>query len=161
MSDAVYPIPSRLVNSFVPIGEDNSEYRVTGKIKCECGNELLEVYESNERQLVKLICNKCGKEIMLFDAGKDGWDGFVCKMDHIDRKMPFNKVICSRCDSSLYSVITSIYSQGKQDFYDECVSNDESFSIEDWVNGYEWIQITLNCGKCNASEEQWLDLETM
>ena len=155
------PIPSRLVKNLFPIGEDNNEFRVTGIIKCECGHELFEVYESNDKELVKLHCCECGKEIMLFDAGKDGWNGFVCKMDSIDRNMPYNKVICYECNSSHYTVITTIYSQGKQDFYDECISNDDSFSIDDWVNGFEWIQISLKCGNCQNSEEQWLDLETM
>lgn len=155
------PIPSHLVNCLFPIGQDNTEYHVTGIIKCECGNELFQVCESNEKQLVKLICCECGKEIKLFDAGKDGWNGFVCKMDFIDRNMPFNKVICSECNSSLHNVITTINSQGKQDFYDECVSNDDSFSMDDWVNGFEWIQISLKCDSCQKSEEQWVDLETM
>ncbi len=155
------PIPARLAGFLFPIGDDNTEYQVTGTIKCECGNELFEVYESNERQFVKLICSECSKEIILFDAGKDGWDGFVCKTDYIDRNKPFNKVVCSKCNSSLYHVVTTISSQGKQDFYDECVSHDDSFSMNDWVNGFEWIQISLKCNNCQNCEEDWVDLETM
>ena len=54
-----------------------------------------------------------------------------------------------------------ISSQGKEDFIDECVSNDDSFSEKDWVDGFEYIRIALNCTNCSYSEEDWVDIETM
>ena len=53
-----------------------------------------------------------------------------------------------------------ISSQGKQDFIDECLSNDDTFSEEDWVDGFEWITISLRCIACDYTEE-WMECETM
>ena len=53
-----------------------------------------------------------------------------------------------------------ISSQGKQDFIDECISNDDSFSEADWVDGFEWIDISLRCDECKYNEE-WMECETM
>ena len=60
-----------------------------------------------------------------------------------------------------FKVEVFISSQGKEDFIDECVSNDDSFSEKDWVDGFEYIRIALNCTNCSYSEEDWVDIETM
>ena len=57
------PIPTHLQPFFTVIGDKNDEYSVTGTIHCSCGCEQFEVWESNDRGLVKLVCRKCGKEI--------------------------------------------------------------------------------------------------
>lgn len=115
---------------FVPVGDNNSEYEVTGKIFCSCGNDKFEVWESNKRHIIKLICGHCGKEILLFDAGKHGWNGFVCNEEaYIDRTMPFKKYSCSKCDKDVYSIIVNISSQGKEDFMEECTSTEEDWAV--------------------------------
>ena len=154
------PIPTHLADYFTSIGE-NDEYNVTGVIHCDCKCEEFEVWESNDHQIVKLICKQCGKEIELFDAGKHGWNGFVCKDDFLDRSLPLEKYVCPECSHDAFNVSISISSQGKQDFIDECVSNDDSFSEEDWVNGFEWMGISLKCSSCQAKDDAWADLETM
>ena len=35
-----------------------------------------------------------------------------------------------------------------EDFVDECLSDDDSFSFEDWVDAFEWISVSLTCEKC-------------
>ena len=44
------PIPTHMKSILVPIGDKNSGFEVTGKIKCPCGNECFEIWESNDRQ---------------------------------------------------------------------------------------------------------------
>lgn len=83
------PIPTHLQRFFTSIGDENSEYEVTGTIHCSCGSEKFEVWTSNERQIIKLVCKQCGEEIILFDAGKHGWNGFVCNDDFLNRTLPF------------------------------------------------------------------------
>ena len=155
------PVPTHLKNNFIPIGTDNTEYKVTGRIFCNCGNTSFEVWESNDREIDKLICSNCGKDMLLFDSGKHGWNGFVCKMDFLDRTKLFNKYSCGKCSCDHFEVTSDISSQGKQDFTDECVSNDNSFKPDDWVDGFEWITISLSCCNCRSIEKDWLDLETM
>lgn len=153
------PIPTHLQKILVPLGKNNSENEVNGKIKCPCGSELFEVHESNERQLIKLVCKQCGKEFLLFDAGKHGWNGFVCGDDFLDRSLPLQKYFCE-CGEDVFDVNVIISSQGKQDFIDEC-ADDDSFSPDDWVNAFDWIAVSLCCKKCGSNEENWLELETM
>lgn len=155
------PIPTHLQSFLTPIGKDNNEYEVTGKIHCACGSEQFEVWESNEHQIVKLKCKQCGKEIIVLDSGKHGWNGFICKEDFLDRSLQYNKFECPKCNQDTFNVEIWISSQGKQDFLDECVSNDDSFSLKDWVDGFEWIRISISCVNCSFKEQNWVDLETM
>ena len=45
--------------------------------------------------------------------------------------------ICEKCGEDVFVVEVSISSQGKQDFLDECVANDDSFSERDWREAFE------------------------
>lgn len=155
------PIPEYLRPFFRPTGENNSELEVTGTVQCDCGRRRFKVWESNDRQIVKLVCPHCGKEITAFDSGKYGWDGFVGGCDFVDRSRPFERYDCPQCRGSLFCVTIHIMSQGKQDFLDECVAYDDYFSPEDWVNAFEWIDISLRCENCRHKEKEWLDMETM
>lgn len=155
------PIPTHLKNVLTPIGNENSEYAVTGKMHCSCGCDHFEVWQSNERLMVKLVCKSCNGEILLFDAGKHGWNGFVCQDDFLDRTEPFSKYYCEQCNADAFKVTAYISSQGKQDFIDECVANDDSFMPDDWIDGFEWITVALTCCNCQQLEQDWLDAETM
>ncbi|MBQ9994629.1 MAG: hypothetical protein IJP17_07965, partial [Clostridia bacterium] len=81
--------------------------------------------------------------------------------DYLDRTLSLQKYNCPKCGEECFKVSVRISSQGKQDFLDECVANDNSFSIDDWVNGFEWITIALSCKKCSFRDDEWVDLETM
>lgn len=154
------PIPTHLKDIFFSVG-NNNEFEVTGEIKCSCGNEYFEIWESNEQLIVKVVCKQCKKEFLIFDSGKHGWNGFVCGDDYLDREKPFNKYHCFNCKEDSHRVIVHITSQGKDDFVDECLSDDDSFSLEDWVDAFEWINISLICEKCGLINKDWIDLETM
>ena len=157
-----YPIPTHLQPYFVALPEeDNCEFHVTGSIRCTCGCDRFAVSESNEGMFATLKCLDCGHEILLFDAGKHGWNGFVCHMDHLDRNAPVWKAVCEECKGDAFRVKVWISSQGREDFCSECVANDSTFREEDWVNGFEWIQASLECLRCGMDIEGWLDCETM
>lgn len=158
------PIPSHLINYLIASGDANNELEVTGEIQCSCSNhehDKFEIYESNDKSIIKLICTNCKKDIILFDEGKHGWNGFVCKDDFLDRTLAFSKALCTGCQSDIFKVNMHISSQGKQDFIDECVSDDDSFSPEQWVDAFEWITISPMCINCNKLEDGWADFETM
>lgn len=98
--------------------------------------------------------------VLLFDSGKHGWNGYVCKDDFLNRELPFKQYHCSKCKEDTFKIKVHISSQGKQDFVEECVSNEDSFSPDEWVDGFEWIKVSLTCKNCEE-EEQWADVETM
>lgn len=156
------PVPTHLQRFLIPVGDENSEYEVRGNIQCTCGSGEFEVWESNKRHVIKAVCSQCEKEILLFDAGKHGWNGFVCKEDEfIDRAMPFQKYACPVCGKDIFGVAVYISSQGKEDFIEECVSYDDSFSEGDWIDGFECIAFSLSCKECGSINDEWAALETM
>lgn len=156
-----YPIPSHLRAYFQVAGSDNNELQVHGTLACTCRHAFFRVSESNERRLVVLTCPACGKEIVLFDEGKHGWNGFVCHDDFIDREEPPVKSVCPVCQGDEFAVSVTVRSQGKQDFLETCVEDDDSFSPEDWADGFEWITVGLCCENCGIEDGEWMDLETM
>lgn len=153
------PIPTHLQAYLKPVGDENTEFEVRGELYCLCGCEEFEVWESNDRQIVKAKCKQCGQEIEIFDSGRHGWNGFVCHDDFLDCSLPFNKYTCSECGQDIFKVSVYISSQGKQDYMEE--ADDEAFSEDNWVNAFEWISLSLNCKKCSYVENGWLDMETM
>ena len=155
------PIPTHLQQYFITSERGNDEYKVTGTIRCACGGENFEIWESNERHIIQLICKNCKREILLFDAGKHGWDGYVCHEDYCDRTQPMAKYICSKCGQDGVRPTVAISSQGKEDFIEFCESEDDSFSPDEWVNAFEWITVSLSCRKCGRAKRKWADIETM
>ena len=81
--------------------------------------------------------------------------------EFIDRAMPFQKYACPVCGKDVFGVVVYISSQGKEDFVEECVSYDESFSEEDWIDAFECIAFSLSCKECGSVQDGWAVLETM
>lgn len=157
------PIPSHLREILIPTGDKNTEYEVTGVIRCTWDHEIFHVEERSNRQIINLRCAHCGKEHLLFHAGKHGWDGFVCGGDivFLVETLPSRAVECEKCTSKHFRVQVWISSQGPQDFLEECVAHDDSFTADDWVDGFEWITVDLTCASCGKVHRDWLDYETM
>ena len=59
MKDAILDYVKKQDACFTAEGLNNSEYEVTGRIKCACGNEKFYLYESNEKRIIKAICPGC------------------------------------------------------------------------------------------------------
>lgn len=134
---------------------------MTGIIQCPCGSDIFEVWESNERQIVTLGCRQCGTEIRVYDSGRYDGDGFVCKDDFLDRALSFKKYHCSKSGRNASRAELWISLQGKQDFMEECVSNDPAFYPDGWVKGFDWIRIGIPCVNCSFKDREWVDTETM
>ena len=171
------PIPSHLEKILIPIGDNNNEYSVRGKIKCFCNNENFIVYifaniENNIPKVrkygdgwalvIKAICTQCKREYLIFDNSKHGYNGFCC---HEGVPVPDNELNlwkCIKCNSDVHSLIVGIDSQGKEDFIEEGLPYSLTECTEDdWVNAFECISIDLICLKCNYKDEHWIAYETM
>ncbi len=155
------PIPRHLQKYFTPRGHNNHENQANGTIRCDCTNETFRILSSNHGGIVRLRCTSCDSELSLFDAGKHGWNGYVCGDDLLDRTEALQEHCCPDCGKTVFSVSVTIFSQGKQDFLDECVRHDDTFTPEDWIDSFAWIQISPTCASCRHQEEHWVDYETM
>lgn len=156
----MYPIPKHLKPYLIPDeGEDNCEFQVTGTLQCPCGCDRFHVRESNDGMLAELCCEDCGEEFLLFDAGKHGWNGFVCHEDPVDRTQPLWNAACEACRGDTFRVKVWISSQGREDYLAEC---GELAPEEDaWKEAFDWIQVSLTCTRCGVDMDNWLDFETM
>ena len=172
------PIPTHLRDTFIPIGDEKNENHVDGIIRCLCGYECFHIkiyadtgngypqvckYSEGYALIVKAICKDCGKEYLIFDNSKHGWNGFVC---HYGADVPDKELKswnCPKCSCVIHNIEISIDSQGKQDFIDESGIADggADFKEDDWVNAFEWITIGLKCFGCGHDDEKWIDYETM
>lgn len=172
------PIPTHLEKILIPMGDENTEFHVDGCIRCSCGCESFHIkvyanitkgypqvmeYGDGFAFVVKVICADCGKEHLIFDDNKHGWDGFVC---HAGVEVPDNKLKswkCPDCGCDVHEIRVSISSQGKDDFIEESgiADGDSTFNEDDWVNAFEWITIGLKCHHCGHDDERWIDYETM
>ncbi len=159
-----FPIPSHLKNYLELISDENDEYKVTSIIKCKCGSESFSIYESNNKMIVKIVCSSCNKELILFDEGKHGWNGFICNDDFLNRAEPLKVTKYSKCNEDEFKIVVTVTSQGKQDFIDESGLENglgETLNESDWVNAFEWISADITCLSCKNEDEHWLDCETM
>jgi ribosomal protein S27E len=132
------PIPKHLESILKPIGESNNEFEVTGKIVCDCGSEnftigivgddadyqkdnVIKVAEVGENYflIVKVKCNSCGKEHLIFDNDYHGWNGFVCGGDSRNLSRPDTENWkCNKCQNANHSLIVSIHSQRQEGFFE-------------------------------------------
>lgn len=159
-----YPIPSHLKDYLELIDDENDEFKVKGIIKCKCGSEKFNIHESNNKMIVQLHCSLCNKELLLFDEGKHGWNGFICNDDFLNREESLKVTKCPECNNGDFKIKVTITSQGKEDFIDESGlenSYGEILDKSEWVNGFEWINGNIICSNCKNEYDNWLDCETM
>lgn len=172
------PIPKHLKDILFPVGNDNSELSVTGKIKCKCGSENFRIQivgddsQYNDSQvikvaeisgkyflIIKVVCNDCSSQHLIFDNDYHGWNGFVCGGDNRDVERPQTKQWnCDKCANEIHKMTVQINSQGKDDFMEE---GGDEFGEENWVEGFDWITIEIECSNCNKTNPEWISYETM
>lgn len=174
----MHPIPKHLKDVLEPVGEENSEKYVKGIVRCTCACECFHIkvfadiaesftqireYKGGYALVVAAVCKNCGKEYLIFDISKHGWDGFVC---HYGTSVPDHRLKswhCPKCGNDSYKMKISIISRGKKDFIEEAGINDgeTEFREDDWVEAFEWITIGLICSRCGHRDKRWIDCETM
>jgi len=172
------PIPKHLGNILRPMGDSNNEFEVTGRIICDCGSgsfmiklvgnssdyhkdNVIKVTEidGNYFLIIKVKCNMCNKEYVIFDDDYHGWNGFVCGGDSREFARPDAKDWkCNKCGKTDHSMIVKIHSQGQEDFIEE---GGDEFDVKDWVEGFDWITIKVVCNSCGESNDEWISYETM
>lgn len=172
------PIPKHLIKILSPIGNDNSEFEVSAKLKCNCGSQqfvIRFVGDDSEYQkdqvikvteidgnfflIIKAYCKSCDSEHLIFDNDYHGWNGFVCGGDSREAKRPeTTNWNCDKCKNHEHEIELKILSQGRADFMEEV---GEQFGEENWVEGFSWISLKTNCISCGKENPEWISYETM
>ena len=110
---------------------------------------------------VETVCSHCGKEIVIFNSSRDGYDGVIDEDKQDKGSFPIiKKRRCRICKEEVYKMEVTISSTGKTDLFTE-VDDRSIINEETWENAFDWITIDLECGKCGKKTKKYMDLETM
>ena len=162
----MYPIPDHLKPYLTPVGEGNSELHVHGAVHCSCGCALFTPYVNDAGTIAAAKCHQCGEKLLLFHAGRHGWDGFVAKADYLYDLSGKLKPItaCPHCYAvTPLVVMLTIASLGREDFIQGSELTDEhgrKLREEDWVNAFSSFRMDIVCPQCEQTSESIIDIET-
>ena len=149
-------IPKHL-EKILRVSEYDDLGSLSGQIVCECGSETFGIkyfgevfcpgcigmseYNGKYAHTVKAVCRECGKEWLLYDFAKHGYDGLICR-DGIS--VPDEELIDAAADN-------------ERDFEDPPAGM--SFSPDDRVNIWSWIVIDLKCAESGKTLDGFVDSE--
>jgi ribosomal protein S27E len=164
-------LPKHLMG-ILDIDEQRSdEGCVYGTVKCTCGYGSIRLqtggieyndelsYNEQTGVMVMAECSDSGKEILLFDQAKHGYDGFVCGDFVSADKNQLTTVKCAECGSDNFTAEIGIEVEDRDQFIEECVNEfPERFKEEDFTEAFNWFALTVKCEKCGHTEDI-IDLE--
>ena len=169
-----YPIPRHLTEILRVSDFDGNN--LDGKIVCTCGcNSFgikyfggilsdgglsVEKYGERYALVVKAVCRDCGKEWLIFDLSKHGFDGLVNESGVAVPEESLIRYSC--CDDSVYEIEVGIETEDPEQFIEEVVNeefSDGKFSPEDYVDAFDWLVVHLKCTTCGKEFKDWINLE--
>lgn len=137
----------------------------SGRVICECGCKLFgiryfgEVFDADGEEYptvsitdcnggsalaVKAVCRDCGKEYMLFDFAKHGYDGLICGDGVISPESEFTEF--TEGEENLFEINMTVEFDDEEQFLEEIVNDPPegmTFTPEDRPNIWSWIGIDL------------------
>lgn len=119
---------------------------VGGTINCGIFSKLHLSLE-NDKILMKVQCQKCGKVITVFDNSSDGYSRCAPSSP-----MPIKPLRCKKCLGDIFSVDIRYEYPDIQEL--------KELEIEEIDNAFTWIWSTLECNKCRTRYKNFLDYET-
>lgn len=106
-----------------------------GKIveKIECGN----MFEKKQRRIIKVKCEKCGSEYVLFDNSRHGYDAVVLQQESC---VPKNEITFDF--KKVYSQPIEVFVKIYQDIsYDQFKDEFENIDYSSYLNSFSNIDI--------------------
>lgn len=161
-----YPIPRHLLPFLQPEKELCSETQAVGAVRCKCGGLLFTPYVNDAGTIAAARCGSCGGKIMLFHAGKHGWDAFVAKAaDLYELPTQMHGVdTCPECGKKTrFALKLDIASAGKEEFIRLSGLEDEDGQLlkpEDWTEAFDVFRMDIVCPECCKTTESVIDIET-
>jgi len=101
---------------------------------------------------------KCGKEILIFDSSKHGYDGLISELKYSDNYIMQKKSACRQCKGDTYNVHIKINHSGKHDVISQA---EPAINEDNWTEAFGWVVIDLECSTCGKTSKSWMSLETM
>lgn len=177
MSQKIHPIPTHLKQIYHIDEETTQEYSLDGDIVCTCGCKDLKIktfsdqsryrdalsikeYNNDYALVIKAECKGCQKSWLIFDLSKHGYDGFVCHQGVEVSDTKLREYKCVECQNNMFNMKIGIEVEDKEQFIEEVVSFElGKYTEEDYVDAFNWIDISLTCSCCKRKFEGWVNLE--
>ncbi len=166
-------IPKHL-GSLLKVTESENGY-TSGNIVCECGCNAfgiryfgeqyppscvgVQAYNGKYALVVKAVCRGCGKEWLLFDFAKHGYDGLICGdgVSVSDEDL----ITAVANDERDFEIKMSVEFDDGNQFLEEIVENPPegmSFTLDDRPDIWSWVVIDLKGAK-SGKEYHFVDEE--
>ena len=120
-----------------------------GKLKKILGGKMY-IYSADNRIVLEACCLKCGKNILVFDSNRDGYEQCDCN-DSIS-STNFKELVCNKCKHNNYSINIKYEYPNIQELEEEGIVNVD--------NAFTWIWISIKCNECGTEYRKLIDFET-
>jgi hypothetical protein len=173
------PTPSHLKGVVVTDDTAFDEEPLVAPVRCPCGGEVFEVlYPGQTRDwsgqtvpcvaevggrffLVLIVrCTACGREHLLLDKDKHGYNGYVCHdPDQSSLSRPdLTPWRCQGCTGTAHRVVVTVCTAGRDHFEGE---TEGEFDPETWPEAFSWFRLGVRCIACDRDTPDLIDYETM
>ena len=100
---------------------------------------------------IAATCQRCGKDILIFDSEQDGYD-HAFSINDKRPVYPAEQVCCSKCGGNAFCMDVGFEYPHEQELADlGCSEPDEAFT---------WIWISLICASCGRKHTDFVSCET-
>ncbi len=165
--------PKHLKEIFRPTGRDDTE----GDIVCSCGCKTfgmkyygepykgyIRVHEVSHLRyglVIKAVCTGCKKEWLLFDYGKHGYNGYICREGEGVVINDSELKDFTTADDDSFEVKIGFEIDDEEQFLEEVVEDPPegmSFTLDDRPDIWSWVVIDLKGAK-SGKEYHFVDEE--
>lgn len=190
MKDMSNNPPKNISNNYYKAPEDTKEFLINeyGEystcfgVKCECGNQDVHINGYIIEKRIKensllftddlsIYCDKCKKDILIFDSDKDGYNGEIDQIDgHIKKWKKKNgdmmiydfqednkkvihikgEFICPKCNGNTFKLTVLFQYDGDEDLK-EALEDEEL--IKRKQDFYGWFSAATICNNCGVIHE--------
>ena len=111
----------------------------------------MSLYPSAEGLAIRAVCARCGRDILVYDAGSDGYDNCFSGAGETSFSTA-GSVQCMKCGGEIFSIDLRLEYPDRQELADLGCTNPE--------NAFTWIWISLTCAKCGKRYTDFVSYET-
>ena len=161
-------IPDRIKPYFLATDQrqDGENTLISGRLQC-CGQPAFSLravgtvrrdlfyrtslYPGAEGLAIRATCAKCGRDILVFDAGSDGYDNCFSGAGETSFSTA-GSVQCMKCGGGLFSVDLRLEYPDRRELADlDCAAPENAFT---------WIWVSLTCAGCGKKYTDFISCET-
>ena len=117
-------------------------------------------YQEKYAQTVKAEYSCCGKEYLLYDFARHGYDGLICEDGVIVPDEMLKPLTIGEDDS--FEIQMQIEVDDEEQFLEEVVNYtplNNRFSLDDRMSIWSWVVINLTGAKSGKKYSGWVDEE--